>query len=51
MTIGELARLFNGENKIGADLTVVEVKNWVRDALVRRDRRCRGSIRRRTCAT
>ena len=23
MTLGELARLFNGENKIGADLTVV----------------------------
>ena len=23
LTIGELARLFNGENKIGADLTVV----------------------------
>jgi uncharacterized protein YbbC (DUF1343 family) len=31
MTLGELARLFNGENKIGADLTVVGVKNWVRD--------------------
>ena len=31
MTLGELARLFNGENKIGADLTVVEVKNWKRD--------------------
>ena len=31
MTIGELARLFNGENKIGADLTVVPVKNWKRD--------------------
>ena len=23
MTLGELARLFNGERKIGADLTVV----------------------------
>ena len=32
MTIGELARLFNGENKIGADLTVVAAKNWQRDA-------------------
>jgi uncharacterized protein YbbC (DUF1343 family)/CubicO group peptidase (beta-lactamase class C family) len=32
MTLGELARLFNAENKIGAKLTVVEAKNWVRDA-------------------
>ena len=31
MTLGELARLFNGENKIGADLTVVPMKNWDRD--------------------
>jgi uncharacterized protein YbbC (DUF1343 family) len=31
LTMGELARLFNGENKIGADLTVVEVSNWDRD--------------------
>lgn len=31
MTIGELAKLFNGENKIGADLTVVAMKNWRRD--------------------
>ena len=31
MTLGELARLFNGENKIGADLTVVPMKNWRRD--------------------
>jgi uncharacterized protein YbbC (DUF1343 family)/CubicO group peptidase (beta-lactamase class C family) len=31
MTLGELARLFNGENRIGADLTVVAAKNWVRD--------------------
>jgi uncharacterized protein YbbC (DUF1343 family)/CubicO group peptidase (beta-lactamase class C family) len=31
MTIGELARLFNAENKIGADLTVVELKGWRRD--------------------
>jgi uncharacterized protein YbbC (DUF1343 family)/CubicO group peptidase (beta-lactamase class C family) len=31
MTIGELARLYNGENKIGADLTVVAMKNWTRD--------------------
>ncbi|HEY2904372.1 MAG TPA: exo-beta-N-acetylmuramidase NamZ domain-containing protein [Vicinamibacterales bacterium] len=31
MTLGELARLFNGENRIGADLTVVAMKNWRRD--------------------
>ena len=32
LTMGELARLFNGENKIGADLTVIAAKNWQRDA-------------------
>jgi uncharacterized protein YbbC (DUF1343 family) len=32
MTLGELARLFNGENRIGADLTVVDLKYWDRDA-------------------
>ena len=31
MTLGELAKLFNGENKIGADLTVVAMQNWHRD--------------------
>jgi uncharacterized protein YbbC (DUF1343 family) len=31
MTLGEMAKLFNGENKIGADLTVVPMKNWRRD--------------------
>jgi uncharacterized protein YbbC (DUF1343 family) len=31
MTLGELARLFNGENKIGANLTVVAMKNWDRN--------------------
>lgn len=31
MTMGELARLFNGEKKIGADLTVVAMRNWRRD--------------------
>ena len=31
MTLGELATLFNGENRIGADLTVVPMKNWRRD--------------------
>ena len=30
MTIGELARLFNGEKQIGADLTVVPMKDWQR---------------------
>jgi uncharacterized protein YbbC (DUF1343 family)/CubicO group peptidase (beta-lactamase class C family) len=32
LTMGELARLFNGEKKINADLTVVPMKNWRRDA-------------------
>ncbi len=31
MTMGELARLFNAENKIGAALTVVSMKNYRRD--------------------
>ena len=31
MTMGELARLFNAENKIGADLTVVPLQGWTRD--------------------
>src|SRR5207302_1592058 len=31
LTLGELARLFNGEQKIGADLTIVAMKNWRRD--------------------
>ncbi len=31
LTIGELVRLFNGEARIGADLTVVPMKNWRRD--------------------
>lgn len=31
MTFGELATLFNAENKIGADVTVVAMKNWKRD--------------------
>lgn len=30
MTYGELARLFNGENHMGARLTVVPMKNWRR---------------------
>ena len=31
MTLGELAMLFNAENKIGAALTVVQMRNWRRD--------------------
>jgi uncharacterized protein YbbC (DUF1343 family)/CubicO group peptidase (beta-lactamase class C family) len=31
MTMGELAQLFNGVNKIGAELTVLPMKNWKRD--------------------
>jgi uncharacterized protein YbbC (DUF1343 family) len=31
LTMGELARLFNGEKALGADLTVVAMKNWRRD--------------------
>jgi uncharacterized protein YbbC (DUF1343 family) len=31
MTLGEMARLFNAENKIGASLTVVPMKNYSRD--------------------
>jgi len=30
MTMGELARLFNGENHIGANLTVIAMKGWER---------------------
>jgi uncharacterized protein YbbC (DUF1343 family) len=30
MTLGELAKMFNAENKIGADLRVVEMRNWSR---------------------
>ncbi len=30
MTMGELAQLFNGENKIGAKLTVVRMTDWLR---------------------
>jgi len=31
LTMGELARLFNGEKKIGADLTVIGMRNWQRE--------------------
>lgn len=30
MTVGELARMFREEKKIGVDLTVIEVENWKR---------------------
>jgi uncharacterized protein YbbC (DUF1343 family)/CubicO group peptidase (beta-lactamase class C family) len=30
LTLAELAQLFNGENKIGANLTVVPMRNWNR---------------------
>jgi uncharacterized protein YbbC (DUF1343 family)/CubicO group peptidase (beta-lactamase class C family) len=33
MTVGELARLFNAERKIGADLTVVRLEGWRRGDL------------------
>ena len=32
MTIGELARMFNAERKTKADLIVIELENWQRDA-------------------
>ena len=32
VTMGELARLFNAERHVGADLTVVAMRNWRRDA-------------------
>lgn len=31
MTLGELAQMFNAEDKIGADLHVIEMKNWHRE--------------------
>jgi uncharacterized protein YbbC (DUF1343 family) len=31
MTLGELARLFNAEKKINADLTVIPMQNWRRE--------------------
>jgi uncharacterized protein YbbC (DUF1343 family)/CubicO group peptidase (beta-lactamase class C family) len=32
LTMGELARLFNGEKHIGVDLAVIAMRNWTRDA-------------------
>ena len=51
MTLGELARLFNGENKIGANLTVIPMKNWDRAMTGSTRPGLPGSTRRRTCAT
>ncbi len=31
MTVGELAKMFNGERKIGAQLEVIPMENWRRD--------------------
>jgi uncharacterized protein YbbC (DUF1343 family) len=31
LTMGELARLYNDENRINADLTVIALENWKRD--------------------
>jgi uncharacterized protein YbbC (DUF1343 family) len=31
LTLGELAKLFNAKKKIGADLTVIAMRNWRRD--------------------
>ena len=50
MTMGELAQMFNGENHIGADLTVVADEGLAARRLVRFRRICPGSIRRPTCA-
>jgi hypothetical protein len=50
MTLGELARLFNGENRIGAALTVVPMKNWDRGRWFD-ETGLPGSTPRRTCAT
>lgn len=49
MTMGELARLFNGERKIGADLTVVAMKGWRRDEWFDDTSLPSRSILRRTC--
>ena len=49
LTVGELARLFNAERKIGADLEVIPMEGWRRGDLYDA-RGCAGSTRRRTCA-
>jgi uncharacterized protein YbbC (DUF1343 family) len=35
MTLGELAKMFNAENKIAAELHVVEMRNWRRNEMYR----------------
>ena len=45
MTLGELAKLFNAENKIGADLTVVQMRDGS-EACGSTRRACPGSTRR-----
>jgi len=32
LTLGELGKLFNDERKIGVNFTVIEMRNWMRDA-------------------
>ncbi len=49
MTVGELARMFNGERAIGAKLTVVPMQGWMRGDWFDSTGEC-GSIHRRTCA-
>ena len=49
LTIGELARLFNDAFGSAPTSTVVPMSGWRRDDVLRRDRRCRGCCRRRTC--
>ena len=49
MTIGELARLFNEHFAIGAELEVVTMAGWRRDACTTMRRGCHGCCRRRTC--
>ena len=50
MTLGELAKLFNAERKIGCELTVVAMRRWRRDRWFD-ETGLNGSTRRRTCGT
>jgi uncharacterized protein YbbC (DUF1343 family) len=36
MTLGEMAQMFNAENKIGCDLHVIRMQNWRRRNVVER---------------
>ena len=49
MTIGELARLFNRERKINADLEVIPMEGLGSEPISLTERIFSGSIRRRTC--